>query len=105
MRKWNVVRKQHNHSAVIDPLVVERMLRENYTVAEIANYYKVDRSGFYKRLNRDPNLRAAVNRGKQAKAKPLFGSAEIKTNTADVILLNLYDMLNDVKLMKGKVAA
>ena len=98
------MRKRHNHSAFIDPQVVENMTADGYSVQEIALSMNVDRTTLYHRNARNPELREAVKRG-NARRKNRIALEPVSGNTADELEATLYSLLREVRELRGRVAA
>ncbi len=96
-------RKRHNHSAFIDPLIVENMIASGENLGTIALRLACDRTTLYKRSQRDPELRAAVKRGQERLTEKKVQIA-LAPDTADELESLLWEMAAEVRSLR-KLAA
>jgi hypothetical protein len=89
-------RKTHSHSALIDPQVVEDLIAGGCSIPEVAGYFGVDPSTLYYRNRKNPELRNAVKRG-QVRREDRDVGHELESE--------LWELLRDVKGLRGKLAA
>lgn len=84
----------------LDPVAIETLMADGHSLSAIArDVLKVDRTTILKRCHRDPEIRKAINRGKERHRNRIIAEIE-GSETADALEAALWAILREVQTLK-----
>ena len=73
-------RKTSSEAIWIDPIILEDLVVDGYSICQIAKHLHINRDNFYDRIERERELKLAIERGREAPNRKTRVGASVWTN-------------------------